>query len=145
MTRTIVLLLMSYLATAGYAVLYQVPYKSLLPVGFVGMGAWGTQALAASYGLPSVGSAFLGGLFVAAVSELLARRMRMPVIVFVVGGIVPLVPGSAAYAAMRHFVTGHYIEGLARGTETFLVAAAISAGLVLAGTIMRLNRGKSRA
>jgi len=135
-------LLMSFVATYMYAVLYQVPKSALWRVGLVGMGAWFTQWFVLSLGVRSVGAAFVGGLFVATLSELLARRLRMPVIVFVVGGIVPLVPGSAAYATMRHFVMGENLEGLARGTETLLIASAISAGLVLAGTIMRLNRRK---
>lgn len=136
----LLLLVMSWLATIGYAVLYQVPKRAALWVGIVGMTAWLTQYAARQYGFSSVGSAFLGGLVVAVISELLARLMRMPVIVFVVGGIVPLVPGSSAYATMRQFVTGQNLEGLAKGTETFLIASAISAGLVIAGTIMRMDR-----
>lgn len=136
----LLLLLMSLCATVGYAILYHVPKRAALWVGVVGMGAWLAQYVAVQYGVTSVGAAFIGGLIVAVISELLARLMRMPVIVFVVGGIVPLVPGSAAFRTMREFVTGHDLEGLARGTETFLIASAISAGLVIAGTIMRLDR-----
>ncbi|PWK16332.1 threonine/serine exporter family protein [Tumebacillus permanentifrigoris] len=136
----LMLLLMTLLATIGYAVLYHVPKRAALWVGMVGMMAWLAQYVAVQYGVSSVGAAFIGGLMVAVTSELLARLMRMPVIVFVVGGIVPLVPGSSAFATMREFVTGHDLEGLAKGTETFLIASAISAGLVIAGTIMRLDR-----
>ena len=133
-------LVIVFVATTSYAVLYHIPKKALMPVGLVGVGAWIVQGVLAQFGFRSVGAAFFGGLFVAVASEALARRMRMPVIVFVVGGIVPLLPGSSAYATMRQFVTGHYIEGLSRGTETFLIAAALSAGLVLAGTLVRLDR-----
>jgi uncharacterized membrane protein YjjB (DUF3815 family) len=139
-SRHFVMLLMSFLATGGYAVLYQVPKKALVCVGLVGMGAFFTQEVVAHFGATSIGAAFAGGLFVATSSEWLARWMRMPISVFVVGGIVPLVPGSVAYATMREFVTGNYTQGLARGTETMLIASAISAGLVLAGTIVRLDR-----
>ena len=138
----LLLLVMSLLATIGYAVLYHVPKRAALWVGIVGMMAWLTQYVAKQYGVSVVGAAFIGALMVAVTSELLARLMRMPVIVFVVGGIVPLVPGSSAFATMREFITGHDLEGLAKGTETFLIASAISAGLVIAGTIMRLDRRK---
>src|SRR5689334_7404750 len=90
----LLLLLMSFVATGGYAVLYQVPKRALVAVGLVGMGAFFTQEMVTHFGLSSIGSAFAGGLFVATASEWLARWMRMPVSVFVVGGIVPLVPGS---------------------------------------------------
>lgn len=136
--------LMSFLATGGYAVLYQVPRRALVPVGLVGTGAWITLEICMKFGLSTIGASFIGGLFVAAASEWLARWLRMPVIVFVVGGIVPLVPGSIAFKTMRYFVTGNYIDGLASGTETLLIASAISAGLVLAGTIVRLDRRARR-
>lgn len=129
-----------FVATMCYAVLYHTPKKALVAVGLVAVGAWVAQSVITTYGFRPVGSAFFGGLFVAVASEALARRMHMPVIVFVVGGIVPLLPGSSAWATMREFVTGHYNEGVSRGTETFLIAAALSAGLVLAGTIVRLDR-----
>ena len=133
-------MLIVFIATMSYAILYHTPKKALVAVGLVGVGAWVTQSIFSEIGFRHVGSAFFGGLFVAAASEALARRMRMPVIVFVVGGIVPLLPGSSAWATMREFVTGHYNEGVSRGTETFLIATALSAGLVLAGTIVRLDR-----
>jgi uncharacterized membrane protein YjjB (DUF3815 family) len=136
----------AFLATVGYAVLYSVPKKALLAVGLVGTVAWTAQDLALRVlEFSSIGAAFVGSLTVAVASEVLARRMQMPVIVFVVGGIVTLVPGSAAYATMRQVVTGQYLEGFVRGTETFLIASAISAGLVIAGTIMRMNRRSRRA
>ncbi|MGB8955450.1 MAG: threonine/serine exporter family protein [Tumebacillaceae bacterium] len=140
MIQYLLQLVIVFVATMCYAVLYHTPKKALVAVGLVGVGAWITQSVITAYGFRPVGSAFFGGLFVAAASEALARRMRMPVIVFVVGGIVPLLPGSSAWATMREFVTGHYNEGVSRGTETFLIAAALSAGLVLAGTIVRLDR-----
>ncbi|MBL0385376.1 threonine/serine exporter family protein [Tumebacillus sp. ITR2] len=136
----LLLLVMSWLATLGYAILYHVPKSASLWVGLIGTAAWLSQDLAMRFGVSSVGAAFVGGLVVSVLSEYLARLKRMPVIVFVVGGIVPLVPGSSAFRTMREFVTGHQLQGLAQGTNTFLIASAISAGLVIAGTIMRLDR-----
>jgi uncharacterized membrane protein YjjB (DUF3815 family) len=138
--RELVLALAGFAATLCYAVLYQVPKKALVPVGLVGTGAWATQEIFTQLGVAAVASAFMGGMFVAAASEFLARRVRMPGTVFIIGGIVPLVPGSKAYATMREFVMGNEMIGIVRGAETILIAAAISAGLLLAGTIVRLDR-----
>ncbi|TCP57678.1 uncharacterized membrane protein YjjB (DUF3815 family) [Tumebacillus sp. BK434] len=133
----------AFSATVCYAVLYQIPKKALLLVGFVGFSGWLMQYFIRQLTDSPVFAALLGGFLVGALSEKLARRMRMPVTVFVVGGIVPLVPGSSAMATMREFVMGDYLEGLSRGTLTLLIASAISAGLVLAGSLLRLDwRGK---
>ncbi|HEU4963411.1 MAG TPA: threonine/serine exporter family protein [Bacilli bacterium] len=128
---------MAFVASVAYAVLYHVPKKALFLIGFVGTGAWLAQKGAMAAGLTQIGAAFTAALLVAAASEWLARWQRMPVTVFTVGGIVPLVPGSKAYGAMREFVTGNDLEGITRGAETFLIAAAVAAGLVLAGTVVR--------
>ncbi|MFD2170253.1 threonine/serine exporter family protein [Tumebacillus lipolyticus] len=129
----------AFSATVCYAILYHVPKKALLLVGLVGLGAWLTQYLALQLWSSPVYAAFFGGVLVGALSEKLARKVLMPVTVFVVGGIVPLVPGSSAMATMREFVMGDYLEGLSRGTQTMLIASAISAGLVLAGSVLRTD------
>jgi uncharacterized membrane protein YjjB (DUF3815 family) len=129
----------AFSATVCYAILYQVPRQALFMVGLTGLGAWSMQYMALQIWDSPVFAALLGGLLVGALSEKLARKMRMPVIVFVVGGIVPLVPGSSAMATMREFVMGDFLEGLSRGTLTLLIASAISAGLVLAGSLLRLD------
>ncbi|ARU60586.1 hypothetical protein CBW65_05455 [Tumebacillus avium] len=139
----LLLSVVAFAATVCYAVLYQIPKKALLLVGIVGLSAWLVQYLTLQVIESPVFAALVGGFLVGAFSEKLARRMRMPVTVFVVGGIVPLVPGSSAMATMREFVMGDYLEGLSRGTLTLLIASAISAGLVLAGSLLRLDwRGK---
>ncbi|ASS73805.1 hypothetical protein CIG75_01665 [Tumebacillus algifaecis] len=143
--QVLLLVGVAFSATVCYAVLYQIPKQALLLVGCVGLGAWLVQYISLQLWTSPVFAALLGGVFVGGASEKLARMMRMPVTVFVVGGIVPLVPGSSAMATMREFVMGNYLEGLSRGTLTMLIASAISAGLVLAGSLLRQDRRGKRA
>lgn len=55
----------------------------------------------------------------------------MPVIIFSVGGIIPLVPGGLAYDAMRRFVENDNNLGIQYGVQALLLSGAIAAGLVL--------------
>ncbi|WP_256205695.1 threonine/serine exporter family protein, partial [Calditerricola satsumensis] len=87
-------------------------------------------------GLMAMGMGLLGAIFaasflVAALSQLLAVRRRVPVTLFVVPGIIPLVPGGLAYRTMLAFFHGEYAGGLAVGAQTLLSAGAIAAGLSL--------------
>lgn len=129
---------MAFVAAIAYAVLYHVPRQAFFLIGFVGSGAFTVQKAAMALGMSHVMSAFTAALFVALASELLARWRRMPSTVFSIAGIVPLVPGSKAYAAMREFVSGDNLVGITRGAEALLIASAVAAGLVLAGTLVRL-------
>lgn len=48
-----------------------------------------------------VGATFLGSLILGLLSHTMSRRYKRPVIIFIVPGIIPLVPGGAAYEATR--------------------------------------------
>lgn len=52
--------------------------------------------------LGKVGASFLGSLILGLMSHTMSRRYKRPVIIFIVPGIIPLVPGGAAYEATRY-------------------------------------------
>jgi uncharacterized membrane protein YjjB (DUF3815 family) len=129
----------SFTATLSFAVLFYMPKRALLPVGMVGTAGWVIFDTMTNHQISQVAGSFVAALIIAFLSELLARIQKIPVIVYTVAGIVPLVPGSMAFATMTDFVKGDYTHGLATGAETMLIAGAIATGLVIAGTLMRVG------
>jgi uncharacterized membrane protein YjjB (DUF3815 family) len=105
-------LLMALLATISFAVIYQVPKKALMPAGLVGTGAWLCRNGFEALGVGPITGAFLGALFVAVASEVLARVQKLPGTVFIVSGIITLVPGISALNTMRSFMEGDYLGGI---------------------------------
>ena len=85
-----------------------------------------------------VNASFFSSFVIAIVSHLYARRFKMPMIIFIVGGIIPLVPGGMAYNAMRNVVEADYIQGLQYGFKAFLITGAIVIGLVFAEVLIQL-------
>ena len=75
---------------------------------------------------------------VSLVAHFSARKFRMPMIVFSVSGIIPLVPGGIAYNTMRNVMELDYIMGLQNGIRAFLISGAIAMGLVFAEVIMQV-------
>ena len=71
------------------------------------------------HGMDIVYASFFSSFVIAIVSHLYARRFKMPMIIFIVGGIIPLVPGGMAYNAMRNIVEDDYIQGLQYGLKAF--------------------------
>lgn len=138
-------LLMGLIATVAFAIVYNVPKHALFSAGLVGTGALTIRLGAEYFGMSPVAGAFFGALFVSAVSELLARIQKLPGTVFIVSGILMLVPGMSSLNAMRAFVAGDYWQGISYATETFLIAGAVAAGSVLAGALVRMDRRKQRA
>lgn len=137
-------LLMGFLATIAFAVIYNVPKRALLPAGLVGTGALLIRIGAEKMDMSPVAGVFAGAFFVSVASEVLARIQKLPGTVFIVSGILMLVPGVSSLNAMRAFVEQDYLKGIASATETLLMAGAVAAGLALAGALVRMDRRKRR-
>ena len=75
----------------------------------VGAVAWTIYQFTVGMDLGKVGASFLGSLILGFnESYYEQRRYKRPVIIFIVPGIIPLVPGGAAYEATRYLVSNNY-------------------------------------
>ena len=84
----------------------------------------------------------LGALVGAGFSEICARLTKVPVPVYMVPCIIPLVPGRALYAAMFNFVAGNYAAAADAAMTTLVVSLGIAGGIVIASVISLLIRPK---
>lgn len=130
-------LIVSFFSTAGIAIIFNVPRKTLFHCGFVGVIGWMIYYLLTEQGLDVVDASFFSSFIIAIVAHLYARRFKMPMIIFIVAGIIPLVPGGMAYNAMRNVVEDDYLQGLQYGLKAFLITGAIVMGLVFAEVLMQ--------
>ncbi len=87
-------LIVSFFSTAGIAIIFNVPRKTLFHCGFVGVIGWMIYYLLTEQGLDVVDASFFSSFIIAIVAHLYARRFKMPMIIFIVAGIIPLVPGG---------------------------------------------------
>ncbi|GAX88647.1 threonine/serine exporter family protein [Effusibacillus lacus] len=135
---------LGFIATIAFAIIYNVPKQALIPAGIIGAGALMIRHWAEQFGLNPVAGVFMGAFFVSVSSEVLARIQKLPGTVFIVSGILMLVPGMSALNTMRAFVQADYATGIANATQTLLMAGGVAAGLVLAGALVRMDRRKQR-
>lgn len=77
-----------------------------------------------------------GGLY----AELLARRTHVPVTVYTIPCVIPLVPGSVLYRTMSSLVQGHLGNALNYGLKTVTVALGIASGIMAGSVIAILYR-----
>ena len=130
--------LLSFIASAAFGVIFNAPRRTLISCGLVGMSGW---LIYRSYFLAfddSVQASFAGAFAVALVAHILAKKFRMPMIIFSIAGIIPLVPGSKAYNAMRNIVENDYLEAIAFASEALMISGAVAMGLVFAEVLMQL-------
>lgn len=130
------------LAAGGFAVLFDVPRRTLLFAALGGALAVGVRSVVTMDGLPLEVGAFFAGLTIGVCAELMARWLRVPTSLFAIPAYIPLVPGVPAFRAVLSFVNGSYVAGLADFVRAILIVVAIAVGL---GTVNALVRTRAAA
>lgn len=73
-------------------------------------------------------------------AEVMARRKKAPVTIFLIPSILPLIPGSNLYYMMSAIVWGRTAEAAFQGNLTFQYTIAIALGSSLMGAFWMMNR-----
>ena len=117
MKAEIIQVLASFVGSFGFAVLYNLRGKKLCMAGISGMVSWIAYLIVWNE-MPSTFVANLAAAAVATIyAETMARILKTPVTVFLITGIIPLVPGGNLYYTMNY------------------VAVAVAAGIMTASSV----------
>ncbi|NEW06628.1 threonine/serine exporter [Paenibacillus sp. SYP-B3998] len=133
-------LLMSFIASAAFAILFNVPRGTLFQCGFVGMLGWFLYISFLNLAVNPIMATLVASFFVTVMSQIFAKVYKTPIIVFSVSGIIPLVPGGLAYDAMRNVVENHYDLAVQLAAKAFMLSGAIAIGLVFSEVINHVIR-----
>jgi uncharacterized membrane protein YjjB (DUF3815 family) len=87
-----------------------------------------------SFGPPA--GVFVAALAIGVVGGLVARPLRVSPLVFIVPGVLILVPGSAGFDSLLKLLTGQTISGIDAGFDTFVTAISIAYGLMVSTVIL---------
>jgi uncharacterized membrane protein YjjB (DUF3815 family) len=102
------------------------------------MGGWLIYFLLEDYSNNAILATLAATIFIAVISQELAKFYKTPVIIFSVAGIIPLVPGGLAYDAMRNFVENDYYSAISLAAKVLMLAGAIAFGLVFSEVINQI-------
>lgn len=133
-------LITSFLATGAFGIIFNAPKETLVKCGLIGMGGWMIYYLLMGYTDNAVFATLAATVFIAVLSQELAKFYKTPVIIFSVAGIIPLVPGGLAYDAMRNIVENDYNTAIALAARVFMIAGAIAFGLVFSEVINQVMK-----
>lgn len=133
-------MVLSFFAAAGFVIVFNVPKRLLLKCGIVGMVSWTIFKGLTSYTVDEVVATVTATFVIAIISQIFAKWFRTPIIIFNVAGIMPLVPGGIAYAAMRYFVEHNYDAALHHATRVMLISGSIALGLVMSEIVNQTIR-----
>ncbi len=127
-------------ATLAFSVIFRVPVKKIPACMLIGAFGWLTYEIAVYYMSSAIFGCFAGACVVWLLSAICARFLKEASTVFIIPGILCLVPGYKIYATMVELLEEDF-EGTAQtGLETLLMAGAIAIGLLVMGVVVGLVR-----
>ena len=127
----------SFIAVVSMAITIGVPKKFLGHAGLVGAVGWLAYLLLGAAGCSTIASMFLAALVVALISHSFARLMKTPVTLFLIAGILPLVPGVGMYRIVYNLIkndnslAGYYFS------ETMQIAGMSALAIFIMDTVFR--------
>ena len=126
------------LATCGFAIFFNVQPKLLLWTAPIGALGWLVYVLGFfNYENPMIYS-FKAAAVIYLCSEILARRLKQPAILFVIPGILPLVPGVGLYQTVYSIMFKKYGLAATIGTKSVIVSIGIALGILVVASLSRV-------
>ena len=126
----------SFIGTIAYAVMFQVPRRFYIGCGITGSVGWMIYKLASVYCSVAVAS-FIGTVCTVLVARMLTVRLKCPITIFLISGIITLVPGAGIYFTAYYLVTNQLAMSAVKGLGAVKVAFAIVLGIVCIVSIPR--------
>ncbi len=136
--------LYAFFACLGFCFMFNLKDRTVAAVSCLCGGfGWIVYLLVRPY-VSVIVANLISAVFIAAFSEVAARRMSVPSTIFLIIGILPLVPGGGIYYTMEYCIRGMTDAFIEKGLETFGIAGAIAIGVSLVSSIVRIISSYTR-
>jgi uncharacterized membrane protein YjjP (DUF1212 family) len=92
-------------------------------------------------------AAFVAAVVIGVTGGVVGALLRRSALVFIVPGVLMLVPGSAGFSSVLQLLTNQTVSGITAGFDTFVTAMSIAYGLMVATVLLPigLRRRAARA
>lgn len=121
----------AFFATLSFSVLFNVDKKELVLCGLTGSVGWLFYSIALQNNFSMITSTFIFSVVITSMSRFLANIRKTPITVFLISGIIPLVPGAGVYYTMYNIMSGQNTDAMLKGIETLKTAGAIAIGIIV--------------
>ena len=148
METYIIQLVTATIGSLGFALIFNVKRKLLIPASLAGFFAWGVYLICAElFSLHLLVSNVIAGAFCQIYAEVIARWRKTPATVICIPAIIPLIPGGALYRTMYSAVHQNWEMCRFYGYQTLLTALGIAAGISFVSAVLYIlmNWARQRA
>lgn len=128
----------SFLSSAAFGIIANIPRRALLASGFTGAVGWIVyfylNQFFNSIAFPNFAAAFIIGCM----SIFFSKKQKMPMIIFYIPGLIPLVPGGPSYEAVRAFALEDPNAGFQKLMVVTTTAISIVGGLLITSLVEQI-------
>ena len=132
----------AFLAVVSLAVMFDVPKRYLVYDGIAAAAGWLVYLLLINHGMVETVSMYLATIVIALLSHLFARIFKAPVTVFLIPGMLPLVPGVGMYRMVYYLVIGNNEVATRYLSQTLQLAGMIALAVFTVDSVFRMLNGK---
>ena len=142
----------SGLAALGFAILFNVPPRTLFAIFVLGAGGAAVKLGLLRAGVNPVLASFLGAATVGTLSIPVAHWWHSPPLVFSIAAVIPMIPGMFAYRTMLGIIqlTGEVGEAyptiladtVNNGVKTLFIVMALAVGVGVPNLVTRQESAK---
>lgn len=135
----------SFLSVVAFCFILGAPRKHILWAGITGAAGWALYLILQKQQMSVGTSTFFAGCLVSLCGQIFARKLKTPVTIFVIPGILPLVPGAGMYHIVDSMIrsdgsiTSYYIA------QTFIAAGMIAMSIIVVDSIFRIPGSRNAA
>ena len=134
----VIAFILAFFATASFAYFFYISRYDIFWTSLFGGLGWLVYVTVLKYLAGPAAGYMAGALCVGLLSEVFAVILKKPATVFIVPGIIPLVPGGGMYETMLMAMWGKMDAAAVTGFNTITAAAAIAVGIAIASSLARL-------
>ncbi len=138
MRQAIFQVLSGGLGTFAFALFFHVRPHHLLVATLGGALSWALYLLMMAQTGNVFFSALVAALGICLWAETFARIRKAPATIFLIPGIIPLLPGGSLYYTMSALIAEDMSRMIQKGKETGLVSLGIVVGILIASEIVRV-------
>lgn len=123
-----------FIGSYGYAIINNIPRRNLFFAAINGCAGYAVYLLFMPH---EIVGCFYGACVIAALGELLARVMKDAATLFIIPGIIPLVPGAKMYNMTLCLLHQQFIEAATLGVQVIMYAGGIALAILLVSSTIR--------
>ncbi len=135
MKESIIQIITAGIGTLGFSIYFRVNEKNVIASTLGGIIGWAVYLLVYHITDSLFFANFVAALILCLYGEAAARVLKAPSNIYLIPGIIPLLPGGTLYYTMYGIVDRNKNMFIDNGTKTVVITFGIAAGIVV-GTVI---------